>query len=256
MNARPSTRPEKLSPNKRNTPLIGILSTVWVPLSTSAASEILESVSKYLWPLLAAVVVWKLLPVIREVIRTRSYKITVGGLSVDVQTASDAMQKQIVDLQDQVARLNDRAAPVSLQSEPSTETISFEPLPARGRLLWVDDNPDNNIYEIQSLEEKDVVVTTVTSTEQALGELSRRTYDAVITDMGRKENGAFNGRAGLELVEAVHEKYPEIGLYVFTTGKMVRNRQAELLDAGATGVTSSSVQLLAMLRVIGGSESR
>jgi CheY-like chemotaxis protein len=226
------------------------------PLSTSTASEIVASVSNYLWPLLTAVVVWKLLPVIREVIRTRSYKITVGSLSVDVQTASEAMQKQIADLQNQVARLNDKAVPASQQSESSTGTISFEPLPARGRLLWVDDNPDNNVYEIQSLEEKDVVVTTVTSTEQALGELSRRTYDAVITDMGRKEGGSFNGQAGLELVKAVHQKYPNIGLYVFTTGKIVRNRQRELLDAGATGVTSSSVQLLAMLRVIGGSEGK
>jgi CheY-like chemotaxis protein len=229
---------------------------VRVPLAASTASEIITSVSHYLWPLLAALVVWKLLPVIREVLRTRSYKITVGGLSVDVQTASEAMQKQIADLQNQVAQLNDKATAGPKQGDTPAGMISFEPFPASRRLLWVDDNPDNNVYEIQSLEEKDIAVTTVTSTDEALSELGRRTYDAVITDMGRKENGSFNGQAGLDLITVVHKKYPLVGLYVFTTDRVVRTSQRELLDAGATGVTSSSVQLLAMLRVIGDSEAQ
>jgi CheY-like chemotaxis protein len=221
---------------------------------TSTAPEVITSVSGYLWPLLAAVVIWKLMPVVREVLRTRSYKIAVGGLSVDVQTASEAMQKQIADLQNQVAQLNERAASAPEQGEIPDGLIQFEPQPASGRILWVDDKPENNVYEIQSLEEKDVAVTTVTSTTEALGEFSRRSYDAVITDMGRMENGSYNSHAGLDLIELLRKKDPQIGLYVFASQKAIRDHQRELIAAGATAATASSVQLLASLRVIGVSE--
>jgi CheY-like chemotaxis protein len=225
------------------------------PIGTSAP-ELITSVSHYLWPAVAAVVLWKLMPVIREVLRTRSYKINIGGFSVDVQTASDALQKQITDLQNQVAQLS-KAPVASVRSTTRSttrgadgQTTSPSP-PVGARVLWVDDQPENNAYEIQALQSKGISVTTATSTAEGLQQLQPGHYFAAITDVGRVENGSYNAQAGLELVKAIRQADPTIRLYVFTTQSLAKQYEDKLLHAGANAVTSSSVRLLAALGVIG-----
>jgi CheY-like chemotaxis protein len=220
------------------------------PLASST-SELLTSISHYLWPVLVALLLVALLPAIREVLKTRAYKVTVGSVSVDVQTASDGLQKQITDLQNQVAQLKERPSTAGGATTTAPGTIQFDLQDSTGGLLWVDDNPENNIFEIQSLEEKDILVRTATDTTEAMKALARRKYDAVITDLGRLESGSYKAEAGLDLVRTVREKDKQIPLYVFTTADAVTDRHTELIEAGATAVTSSSVQLLAMLGVIG-----
>jgi CheY-like chemotaxis protein len=226
------------------------------PIATSSP-ELLTSISHYLWPLLAAAVLWKLMPVIREVLRTRTYKISVGGLSVDVQTASEGLQKQITDLQNQVAQLKE-SGPVppvgTTERATGSDRARVSPSPPPGaRILWVDDNPENNVYEIQSLETKRISVTTATSTAEALKQLHAGHYFAVITDLGRVEDGSFNPDAGLELVKVIRRTDTNIAIYVFTTATAVAQRADELQAAGANAVTSSSVRLLEVLHVIGDS---
>jgi CheY-like chemotaxis protein len=221
------------------------------PTLASSTSELLTSISHYLWPVLVALLLVALLPAIREVLKTRAYKVTVGSVSVDVQTASDGLQKQITDLQNQVAQLKERPSTIGGATTPPPGAIQFDLQDSNGGLLWVDDNPENNIFEIQSLEEKDIPVRTATDTTEAMKALSRRGYNAVITDLGRVENGTFNAEAGLELVRSIREKDGQIPLYVFTTDGAANSHRTELTEAGATAVTASSVQLLAMLGVIG-----
>jgi response regulator RpfG family c-di-GMP phosphodiesterase len=43
-----------------------------------------------------------------------------------------------------------------------------EGVPMLWRVLWVDDHPDNNVYEVQALEHKDVTVVQVRSTDEAV----------------------------------------------------------------------------------------
>jgi CheY-like chemotaxis protein len=239
---------------------------VYVVVGTST-SELLTSISHYLWPVVAAAVLWKLMPVIREVLRTRSYKINVGGLSVDVQTASEGLQKQIADLQNQVARLAESSGastgaaagqlgPAIAGEQASTVSPQPAPRPPSGAsVLWVDDKPENIAYEMQVLQNNGINVVTATTTPGALTRFYAGHFFSAITDMGRVEDGSYNPQAGLEFVKAVRAADSDIGLYVFTSDDLAIQYQDELLRAGANTVTSSTVQLLAALGVIGGTDA-
>ena len=53
------------------------------------------------------------------------------------------------------------------------------------RLLWVDDVPDNIIYEVQVLRALGVEIETALSTDEAMGMIEKRQYDLVVSDMAR-----------------------------------------------------------------------
>ena len=71
-----------------------------------------------------------------------------------------------------------------------------------GRLLWVDDNPDNNEEEIELFRSLGLRVKTVTSTTAALSELRSREYDVVISDYTRAEGES----AGPDLARLMSEQ--------------------------------------------------
>jgi PleD family two-component response regulator len=68
---------------------------------------------------------------------------------------------------------------------------------SRSTVLWVDDFPNNNIYERQALEALGVNFVLATSTEEALKKISRQRFDAIISDMGRPPDS----RAGYTLLD-------------------------------------------------------
>jgi PleD family two-component response regulator len=53
------------------------------------------------------------------------------------------------------------------------------------KLLWVDDNPNNNIYLRQSLEALGISIELAISTDEALSRLSFEHFDTIISDMAR-----------------------------------------------------------------------
>lgn len=56
------------------------------------------------------------------------------------------------------------------------------------RILWVDDNPANNTYEVNALTSVGISVVQVTTSEEALATLSEGRYDTVISDISRGGN--------------------------------------------------------------------
>jgi DNA anti-recombination protein RmuC len=54
------------------------------------------------------------------------------------------------------------------------------------QILWVDDNPSNNIYERRLLRSLGVFIDLARSTDEALEMLQDTYYDVVISDMGRQ----------------------------------------------------------------------
>jgi CheY-like chemotaxis protein len=240
---------------------------ILAPVATSTP-ELLTSISHYLWPIVALFILWRLLPAIREVIRTRDFKVNVAGMSLDVQAASEGLQKQIADLQSQVAQLQrPDPSPVAASEAPRNpgEPTSFAyrtssptpkgPEPDINRVLWVDDEPENIAFEIQALENRGLTPRRATNTADALKALHGGQFFAVVTDMGRTEGGAYNPDAGLDLVRAVRQSDSHVRLYVYTTDQLAEERGDELREAGANGVTASSVRLLAVLGVIGSATS-
>ena len=52
-------------------------------------------------------------------------------------------------------------------------------------MLWVDDRPDNNIIERRAMAAYNIDFVLAQSTGQALAELRKQQFDAIISDMGR-----------------------------------------------------------------------
>lgn len=71
-----------------------------------------------------------------------------------------------------------------------------------GRVLWVDDHPEQNVYLIGVLRESGMSVDTARSTEEALRVLDSRSHDLVISDIARGDDG----QAGIHMLATFRER--------------------------------------------------
>jgi CheY-like chemotaxis protein len=102
-------------------------------------------------------------------------------------------------------------------------------------VLWVDDNPEGNVYENHMLSSLGLSITQVTTSEAALSLLKRRRFDLVITDLTRDEDAS----AGLKLLREISDGFPRI-VYALEPGE----REQEALKLGAAAVTTTPGDLL------------
>ena len=207
-------------------------------------------------------------------------ELDVGGESVPLDEAERLKVTIIEDLQEHVARLEDRLqAPLSAAAPapaPESSSASGAPegaprdrsLPRGGEdagplrsravaaarqlprcILWVDDEPENNRYHIAFLRRRGVQVVTATSTAEAVGELKRGAFDIVISDSTRTENGRLNRGAALELLQAMRELEPNLPLYIYTRPETAPSIVERARAAGAAAVLSSPTDLLRALHI-------
>ena len=115
-------------------------------------------------------------------------------------------------------------------------------------VLWVDGRPENNALFIDQLMTAGVRVDTARTTAEGLALASGRDYGAVISDMGRREDGSYRTTAGLDLARALRANGDDTPLLMFTSGRANREHGAEARAAGAQAVTSSGVDLMAFVR--------
>ncbi|MDX2101106.1 MAG: response regulator [Alphaproteobacteria bacterium] len=80
-------------------------------------------------------------------------------------------------------------------------------------LLWVDDNPDNNIWEIRAFDAIGISVTCAKSTREALEKLEGTQFSAIISDMGRAEGD----REGYVLLEQVRRRGIEAPFFIYSS---------------------------------------
>jgi len=104
--------------------------------------------------------------------------------------------------------------------QAATPTTALPLLSGRS-ILWVDDNPMNNIYESNVLKRLGVSIVSARSTQEAIAFLGRDSYDLVISDVHRVEDGRSNPSAGYELLDALNRMNKDIPL-VFYTGSVAR----------------------------------
>ena len=112
----------------------------------------------------------------------------------------------------------------------------------RSKILWVDDRPDNNIYERQAFESMGITFTLALSTNEALTKLNEQRFAAIISDMGRKE-GPREGYVLLEKVRETDGKYRSS----FTPVQMPLRISGRLCDRGAQGTTNRARELVDMV---------
>jgi CheY-like chemotaxis protein len=211
------------------------------------AARIIEAVGSLLWPLLVAVVLIRVIPHIpgvvadlRKAMRTRAFTVRIGGVELSIEDAAEQLRRQVTDLQTQLA------AQLAQRDDAGPPAA-----PGRATILWVDDNPEGNALELAKLRDDGLEVLMARSTAEAMDVLSlRRGVRAIVTDMGRAEDGEFRSHAGLALLRQLHEAEQDQPVLVYTSARRVELDRQDALDAGATAVTASPTELFAALRRI------
>lgn len=205
----------------------------------------LEGVAALAWPVLIGIILWLLWPSIRKIIDSRGFTVKYGGMEVSVQDASDQLRKQVEDLQNHVLTL--KKSPTAASS--MARVMRSGATPERTQtILWVDDEPRNNAHEIAKLEEDGYRVVRARSTIEARSIIGSGTEPgAIVTDMGREEDGKYVADAGLELIRTVREESIEAPIFVYTNPRRVRQIRADVLEAGGNGTTASPVELFAAI---------
>ncbi|HEY8557783.1 MAG TPA: response regulator [Actinomycetes bacterium] len=232
------------------------------------AARIIEAIGSLLWPLLVAVLLIRVIPHIpgvvadlRRAMRTRAFTVRIGGVELSVEDAAEQLRRQVADLQTHMAvQLAEqaegvegagRAQPTSPGAGPARDQAPARADQGPPTILWVDDDPDDSTLELAKLRDDGVEVLLARSTAEAMDVLSlRRGVDAIVTDLGRAEDGEFRSHDGLALLRQLREAEQDQPVLVYTSARRVELDRQDALDAGASVVTSSPTELFAALRRI------
>ena len=112
----------------------------------------------------------------------------------------------------------------------------------RSTVLWVDDRPDGNVHERQSLEAVGVTFVLATSTEEALEKVMQQSFDAIISDMGRPPDS----QAGYTLLGKLRESGNRTPFIIYA-GSRAPEHRAMARRRGAAGCTNRPNELFEMV---------
>jgi CheY-like chemotaxis protein len=119
----------------------------------------------------------------------------------------------------------------------------------RNHVLWVDDRPENNVYERKAFEAVGLTFSLALSTDQALSLLAQQSFTAVISDMGRKEGP----REGYVLLDAMRSNGDQTPLFFYASSNAPEHKR-ETAEHGGQGCTNNAQELFQMVTrlLIGG----
>jgi TIR domain len=135
----------------------------------------------------------------------------------------------------------DRASNTVMNAEPEEQTRD------RKTILWVDDRPNNNVYERRAMERYNIDFELAKSTGEALDKLRKSSFDAIISDMGRPPDP----RAGYTLLDALRNGGNLPPFFIYAGSDSAQHR-ALALSKGALESTNSPDKLIsAVLNSLG-----
>ena len=118
-----------------------------------------------------------------------------------------------------------------------TETVGRDTTKqlANSTILWVDDRPNNNMYERMALEALGIRFVISTSTDDALAKLRGGRYGLVISDMGRPPDS----QAGYTLLSKIRDELKLNLPYLIYAGSNAPEHDVEARQRGASGSTGN-----------------
>jgi CheY-like chemotaxis protein len=159
----------------------------------------------------------------------------------NVRMREEAIAAAVTADRDWQAKVPSR--PVNVDRIRATVGKAFEPEIADNLIgksvLWVDDNPANNVLAMRALTKLRLDVEQVTSTELGLSAMQRRHFDLVISDMGRNDNM----RAGYDLLSAIRATGNQVPFLIFAGSDSPAFR-AEATARGAQLSTNDVLELI------------
>lgn len=107
------------------------------------------------------------------------------------------------------------------------------------KVLWVDDIPDNNIYQKEALGALGIRFTESRSTDDAVEKLKETSFDAIISDMGRPPDK----QAGYTLLDKIKQMNITTPVIIYARGGNRPENRAEARRRGAFASVSSPQML-------------
>jgi len=113
---------------------------------------------------------------------------------------------------------------------------------SKNKILWVDDRPENNIYERKAFESQGIDFSLALNTNEALDLLTSNDYVAIISDMGRKEGP----QEGYVLLDKVKKLGIDTPFFIYAGSNAPEHKQMAR-DRGAQGTTNRADELYKMV---------
>lgn len=195
------------------------------------------------WPALLTYVLVRYAPALKDFLASLGeFAFKGGGFELTAKRKQEATAALVAA---SVARSESQASPQSAAVEAKEAASAVEQIDKRTMrrassawALWVDDRPNNNVYERQSLEALGLRFVLATSTDEAMDLVAKQPFDIVISDMGR----TGDPRAGYTLLErlrAAGNRTP----FVIYAGSNAPEHKAEAQRRGALGCTNKASEL-------------
>ncbi|WMN10732.1 response regulator [Marivirga salinae] len=112
----------------------------------------------------------------------------------------------------------------------------------KNKVLWVDDRPENNVYERKAFESQGIEFSLAQSTNEAMENLKNNKYAAIISDMGRKEGS----QEGYVLLEKLRKSGKQTPYFIYACSNSHEHKMMAL-ERGAQGSTNSAQELYEMV---------
>ena len=108
----------------------------------------------------------------------------------------------------------------------------------RNHVLWVDDRPENNVYERQAFEAVGLKFSLALSTDEAMVLMAQQKFAAVISDMGRKEGP----REGYVLLDGMRANGKQTPFFIYASSSAQEHKR-ETREHGGQGCTNNAQEL-------------
>lgn len=201
------------------------------------------------WPALVFVVLVRAGPALRSALgRLTEFGLKGGGVEISAKVAQEivanisAAEARKVDSSDDSGQ--GASSSPALPTAAVQRALEHAQWPGNlshlrsAAILWVDDKPEGNFYEMESLRKLGISIDTATSSEGAEVKLKHRKYDLIITDLRRGNDS----NAGLKFIKTELQHRPESKILVYTNYSSSQQKSA-VLAAGAKGMTSRPSEL-------------
>ena len=183
----------------------------------------------------------KLIGLIKTIQCERKDTIKVSDLTVNELETILARSKALYDKQDETKTKNNNVA--SMVNKLASAKSNFQDVLVNSNtILWVDDRPNNNIYERQALETIGFNFDLALSTKEALALFAKKEYIAIISDMGRVEGP----REGYVLLREIRKINKQIPFFIYAGSNLLEHK-IEAQEKGAQGSTNRANELIDLI---------
>jgi CheY-like chemotaxis protein len=222
-------------------------------MTVDQAVELIDSVTKLVsalaWPVLVGLVVSRFAPALRLFFENIG-EFSLKGAGFEASAKRRQAEAAAALAAAAAARPESDASPqrTAKNAREAIEVVAEMVTPAilrrasKATILWVDDYPENNVYEMQSLEALGISCVLAKSTEEALDKLKAQRFDVIISDMGRPPDSM----AGYTLIDLLRKSGDPTPIIIYS-GSNAPEHRAEARKRGAVGATNRAAELFELV---------